>query len=196
MSQSQTIEELQKDFDELLSVQKTVQRKRVQDLISGEISKLKASIEMEKNRVPQPVSNEETKIDNKQAQTITIGEKTEEFLTITNYSWDQEGKNVKIYLSLQDIGKVSKDNFKFEITDQSVDLKIIGYQNKNHRFSVKKLSGTIDISASKYTQKKNNTVIITLKKQNSEHWDQLYYKDKPFKAEKKKWKTRKTHKPA
>jgi len=153
MSQSQTIEELQKDFDELLSVQKTVQRKRVQDLISGEISKLKASIEMEKNRVPQPVSNEETKIDNKQAQTITIGEKTEEFLTITNYSWDQEGKNVKIYLSLQDIGKVSKDNFKFEITDQSVDLKIIGYQNKNHRFSVKKLSGTIDISASKYTQK-------------------------------------------
>jgi len=52
---------------------------------------------MEKNRVPQPVSNEETKIDNKQAQTITIGEKTEEFLTITNYSWDQEGKKMLRY---------------------------------------------------------------------------------------------------
>lgn len=184
MSQSQVIEELHKDLEELLSIQKTAQRKRVQDLLNADISKLKTTIEIEKNRLPQPIPKEETKIDDRPSQTITIGEKTEEFVPIMNYSWDQEGKNVKIYLTLQNIGQVDKDSLKFEVTDQSVDIKIYGYQNKNHRFSVKKLNGSIDTSASKYSQK-NNTVIITLKKKSSDHWDQLYYKDKPFKAEKK-----------
>jgi len=45
------IAELQKDLEELLSLKSQSQRKRVQDIIQGEISKLKSIVELEKKTV-------------------------------------------------------------------------------------------------------------------------------------------------
>jgi len=171
------IAELQKDLEELLSLKSQSQRKRVQDIIQGEISKLKSIVELEKNSTPQPINKEETK-----EQKITDSravDKNEEFSAINTYSWDQEGKTVKIYLSLPDIGTLDKSNIKFEVTDHSVDIKLHDYKNKNQRFAIKRLNNRVDVSHCKFTQK-TNTLIISLKKDNSEHWDQLNYKEKPI----------------
>jgi len=174
--------ELQKDLDELVSLSSQAQRQRVKDVLNTEISRIKAQIDLEKRQVPQALPKEETKEIKTNKEDLG---KLEEFITITNYSFDQEGKSVKVYLFLQEIENVPKENIIFETKSDSFDLKILNYKGKNHRFTIKKLCNTIEPAASKFIHK-NGKIVLTLKKEKSDHWDQLAYKDKPFNADGKK----------
>jgi len=173
--------ELQKDLDELVSLSSQAQRQKVKDVLNTEVSRLKAQIDLEKRQVPQALPKEETK--EIKTNKDDFG-KLDEFVTITNYSFDQEGKSVKVYLFLQEIENVPKENITFETKSDSFDLKIFNYKGKNHRFTIKKLCGTIDPTGSKFIHK-SGKIVLTLKKEKSDHWDQLIYKDKPFNPDKK-----------
>jgi len=174
---SSTAEELQKDLDELVTLITQCKRQKVQSIIGNEIAKLKLQIDLEKRQAPQALPKEETKeIKTTKEEAITT---SDGFITLTSYSFDQEGKNVKVYLFLQDIETIPKENITLDVQSQSFDLKILNYKGKNHRFAIKRLCNTIEPAGCKFLQK-NGKIIITLKKEKSDHWDQLAYKEKPF----------------
>jgi len=59
-----------------------------------------------------------------------LGTKKERMLSIHCYFYFSD---CRIYLTLDDIGKVDASNIKFEVTKESVDLKIYQYKNANWR---------------------------------------------------------------
>mmetsp|Transcript_35476 Transcript_35476/g.31974 ORF Transcript_35476/g.31974 Transcript_35476/m.31974 type:complete len:93 (-) Transcript_35476:35-313(-) len=88
---------------------------------------------------------------------------------------DQEGKNVKLYVKLPEIGRVDTANISFHATQESFELKIHGYNNANWIFGKSKLNAAIVPEKSKFV-KKENKIIVTLCKVKDGHWSQLGYK--------------------
>jgi len=177
---SESLKTLEQDLAELKKLLEQAGRKRSQDLLNGEILKVTTAINDEKAKLEKKLADEE---ESKTSDTKPLGEKNLNFITITKYSWDQESDRIKIYLSLEGIGKVEKDHLHFNATDKSVDLQIFGYKNQNHRFGVRQLEEKIDPSKSKMTQKEN-TVIINLKKEKNKTWDNLEFKENKLKSKK------------
>ena len=86
------------------------------------------------------------------------------FITITKYSYDQEGSKVKIYLPLEDVGKECKDEqVKVTFSKEALEVKILGYKGHNYSYAVRRLNGPIRVEECKYSIK-NNNIILTLVK--------------------------------
>lgn len=86
----------------------------------------------------------------------------------------------RIYLTLEGIGQQCKEEqIKATFTSDSLELKIHGYKGANYSFAVRKLNGTIQPEACKFTLK-TNMLIVTLTKADSKHWEVLPYKESKF----------------
>jgi len=169
----ENIEELEKDLQELETLQKTATRQRTKALLENDINTLKALISAEKKILPQPVVVEEKK---EASQDIS-------YIAINKYAWDQEGKNVKIHIGLDEIGQLENNMIEFKVDSESVDLKVHKELNKNWRFSIKKIHSPIDTAKSKFTLKAKY-IVITLVKKNDGFWDGLVYKESALKSNK------------
>jgi len=85
---------------------------------------------------------------------------------------------VKVYITLPEVGKVDKSDIEFKAESHSFDLKIRNYKGANHRLTIPKTYGPIDIGKCKFVQKEN-AINITLTKDNTDYWSTLPAKDKP-----------------
>jgi len=177
---SLSIFELQADLQDLENLLQYTQRQRTQDLIRADIERVRILIEREYASTPQPVEKSATAMEEEKQPTP---QSIENFQTITKYSFDQEGKLVKVYLSLDNIGSLDPANIIFDVTKDSFDLKILNYKNTNLRLGFKRLHANVDPSKSKFVQK-TNTLIIRLQKEKDGHWPQLAYKEAAFKPDK------------
>lgn len=172
------LSELEADLKELQHLLSTAQRKRTQELLRADIESIKLNIEKEKALTPQPVSAQGKTEEAKESTTKTAVD----FLTITKYSFDQEGKLVKVYFSLDEIGKLDPSNIKLNVTKNSFELCIFGYKNANWKFAIKQLHASVDPEKCKFVQK-TNTLIIRLQKEKDGSWPQLNYKEAAFKPD-------------
>lgn len=73
---------------------------------------------------------------------------------------------------LDGIGKHLKNNIDCEFTDNSLDLRILDFPNKNLRLKLGPLNGIIDPAKSKL-KVKSNSIVLELKKANGKYWDDI-----------------------
>eukprot|EP01017_Pseudomicrothorax_dubius_P018141 TRINITY_DN2018_c0_g1_i2.p1 TRINITY_DN2018_c0_g1~~TRINITY_DN2018_c0_g1_i2.p1 ORF type:complete len:214 (-),score=53.59 TRINITY_DN2018_c0_g1_i2:83-724(-) len=175
MNSDKTIEELQQDFAEAENLLSQAQRPRLQKLLQDELSRLRVSIDLERNRAPRPEAPQKT-------QPAPAANEGVHYSTLTKYSFENESDHVKVYILLDGIGEVGKEGVKCDFTERSFDLKIHGYQGKNWRMIIRNLCGDIVPGTSELRLKKNSIVLI-LKKSGTKYWDSLVYKENALKPE-------------
>jgi hypothetical protein len=87
---------------------------------------------------------------------------------ITSYAFSDEGKNVKLYLTMEDVGeKCLDEDISLEWTDVSFCLVVNNYKEEPQCLSFGKLTGTI-IKAT--CRKKKDRLVLTLTKEKEVAW--------------------------
>ncbi|CAD8070212.1 unnamed protein product [Paramecium sonneborni] len=162
------LEELQQDLLEIQQVLSTLKRKSNIDYLNNRIKYLENSIKI---LTPQKVEQPQQPQQQQKDQEILL------YQGITKYAWDQEGNKVKVFLNLEGIGQLPKENITTQFTSNSVDVKIKGFKGLNQRFSIKK---TFDELKDKECSIKvtNNSIVLNLIKKDQKNWEQLNYKEK------------------
>ena len=98
------------------------------------------------------------------------------FTSISKYAFDTSNeKFIKLYLTddFEGIKSFNSSNIKSKFTKNSFDVCIIGWKNKNYRFSCFNLNKGI-IPNDSYVKQTNSGLIVYLKKENnSDYWDSL-----------------------
>jgi len=110
-------------------------------------------------------------------------ESSRDYNQINKYAWEQDNNYIKIYMDLDGIGEVPKENVEVKFGVNSFEMKAHGVGGKNWRFSLSDLAKKIDGNNS--TMKlRPKRVIFSLKKADSGNWDSLQYKEDKLKTPK------------
>ncbi len=157
----------------------------LQNLIAqGSRIKVKTVLMNELKRAEGELKSLEKELAEKEASLLKASEKTTvapskissenifNIEAIKNYSWDQEGDIVSIYINLKDVGNLGRESIKLTVEEQSLDLVVSGYQNKNWRLVIPKLHTKVKKADCTFTLKPNY-VIVKLKKNTLGSWTSL-----------------------
>jgi len=172
------------NISELRRLLSLTQNPFVQTLLLNEITKLEC---VTKSEAPSQTSLKQEKP--KQEVTlptplkVEVAQERKEFITLSNYAWDQEGLDVKIYFDLQEVGTLAKEDVQIEFTKKSIEMKIHNLKGKNYKFSISELNKAIDPDKSSFRIRPNK-ITITLKKKDSDHWSTIFYKEDKIKKTK------------
>ncbi|MEQ2284301.1 hypothetical protein AMECASPLE_020159 [Ameca splendens] len=175
MDLKEQISQLEADLQELSSLLEKAERKRVQELLKQEQTKVEKELATKRQQQEQQARREaDPSAASKAAYTVKI----------TNYAWDQSEKFVKIYLDLKDVHKLSAENVEVNFTERSFSVLIKDLNGKNHQMTVLNLLHPID---DKNSDKKVKTdmVLVMLKKQTTKKWECLTAVEKRSKEKEK-----------
>jgi len=187
MSQSPAIEMYQKDIEELeklinISIRPNIKRQLVEyknnlsNLMNEEKKKLDA--EQKKKEEDKSTKSDSTTDKEKESSDIDPSKLSSSlsFTTISKYAFDTSNeKYIKLYLTdgFDGIKSFNSSNIKSKFTKNSFDVCIIGWKEKNYRFSCFNLSKEITPKDS-YVKQTNSGLIVYLAKANkSDFWDSL-----------------------
>lgn len=92
---------------------------------------------------------------------------------MSSYSFENDGAWVKVYIMMKGVGELPDEAVKSEFAERSCCVKIMGYQGKDHRLQVPKLSEAI-IPEQCEVKKRKDSVLIKLKKKDDHHWFELF----------------------
>ncbi|KRW98350.1 HSP20-like chaperone [Pseudocohnilembus persalinus] len=178
------IQELQEDIEELKFLLSQSKRSSNQNCLQNEIQKIQQIIDKQKKIEQQ---NSEKEVQNQQQDKQNIQTKKQKeiiYQSINDYSFEQEGKKIKVYIFLDNVGNVDKNDIQVDIQQNSLSLLIHNYNNRNLQFKIPKLQDKINPENSKFIQKQNRVTFI-LEKNSSLTWDQLAYKENKLKDDTK-----------
>mmetsp|Transcript_32064 Transcript_32064/g.31785 ORF Transcript_32064/g.31785 Transcript_32064/m.31785 type:complete len:218 (-) Transcript_32064:35-688(-) len=158
--------ELQQDIAELDKLISQSARQSVQ----ARLLMFRAELQTELDSLAPPppkVTTEEVKIDGPEPKDNLV------YKPIERFAWDQEGKDVKIYVtSLGDL-RGAKDKVTMTHTPESVDVKIVNLDGLNYRLRFPRLHKPIASCRISY---KSSGFSLTMKKKEDGHWDSLEFK--------------------
>ena len=80
----------------------------------------------------------------------------------------------RVYIPLDDIGKLPSENITSRFLDRSFEIKIHNYKGKNWIFAVPKTQCHILVKNSKVTQKDNKLIVSLGKIAESDNWFSLH----------------------
>lgn len=125
------------------------------------------AISLQMKRIETELSNlraelAQTKSDTPKASSVSNGSKRYE-CEIINYAWDQSDKFVKFFIGLDGVQNSPEENVIVTFKPNSILLKVIDVQNKDHKFEVNNLLHEIDVEKS-YRKIKTNSIAIYAKK--------------------------------
>ena len=186
--QSPAIEMYQKDIEELeklinIAIRPNIKRQLIEyknnltNLMNEEKKKLEAE-QKKKEEESKSTTTESPKEKEKDSGEIDPAKLSKSllFTSISKYALDTSNeKFVKIYLTdeFEGIKSFNPSNIKSKFTKTSFDICIIGWKNKNYRFSCFNLNKGINPTDS-YVKQTNSGLIVYLKKENnSDYWDSL-----------------------
>ncbi|KAM6918222.1 calcyclin-binding protein [Xenentodon cancila] len=169
------ISQLEADLEELGSLLKQAERKRVQDVLKQEQEKLEKELATKRQQQEQQARREaDPSTATKAAYTVKI----------TSYAWDQSEKFVKIYLALKNVHKIPSQNVEVSFTERSFSVLVKDLDGKNHQMTVLNLLQPIDENDS-YTKIKSDMVLVMCKKQTTKKWECLTAVEKQSKEKDK-----------
>lgn len=139
------------------------------DAVMGQLKRPRNidAVSLQKKRVETELSNLRSQLasaSSEPAKRVATNEAKRYECAITNYAWDQSDKFVKFFISLDGVQNSPEDNVIVTFTPNSILLKVIDVQNKDHKFEVKNMLYDIDVDKS-YRKIKTNSVAIYAKKQ-------------------------------
>ncbi|CAD8104458.1 unnamed protein product [Paramecium sonneborni] len=94
------------------------------------------------------------------------------FEKITKYAFEQEENKIKIIINMDGIGELPQKNIQVEFGKNCFDVRVIGYNNANHRLQINKTFGGFLDKMSSYKVTKNN-IHITLIIPDQTQWTQI-----------------------
>lgn len=158
-----SIDELQKDADELRKFFEQAERQKVKDILSIELRKIETEIihRQEKNKEENPQEQaEQTVKPVTVTRTATSHRPTTEIRT---YGWDQSDNFMKLYVTVKDVQSVPKENVTCDFTDRSFSLLCKEVGNRNYTLKVNSLAEDI-IPDQSYFKIKTDKILLMLKK--------------------------------
>lgn len=170
-----SVADVKKDVEEMELLVSESKRSHVKEILQIELRKLQ--IELSKLMT----EGDETK--NKSTVESTPNCPT---VSLTNYAWDQSNKYMKIYIDLKNVHRLPKEKIICNFEAKSMNLTVCDLDNRNYRFGVKRLAGTIVPSESFFKIKTDSLVIMMMKESNT-NWEHVT----EMAAEKSKEKTKK-----
>ena len=187
MSQSPVIEMYEKDIEELeklinTAIRPNIKRQLIEfktnlsNLMNEEKKKLEA--EKKKKEEESKSDKKETSKEKNQSSDIDPSQLSTSllFTSINKYAFDTSNeKFIKLYLTdgFEGIKTFNSSNIKSKFTKNTFDVFVIGWKNKNFRFSCFNLNKEIEPKES-YVKQTNSGLIVYLKKlNNSDFWDSL-----------------------
>lgn len=172
-------EDLHLDLQELQRLLEFTNRPSVQGILVKQIDELEAKIALHKSSEADKQNAGGEGTENGTTKSSNVGLPVSKIRT---YGWDQSEKFVKLYITLEGIHKLPKENISVEYSKTSFKLFVRNLGNKNVELIINNLADTINASSSSHKVKANEIVLL-LRKANQGNWSGLT-KEKP-KAEDK-----------
>eukprot|EP00451_Oxyrrhis_marina_P001668 CAMPEP_0204276682 /NCGR_PEP_ID=MMETSP0468-20130131/28621_1 /ASSEMBLY_ACC=CAM_ASM_000383 /TAXON_ID=2969 /ORGANISM="Oxyrrhis marina" /LENGTH=226 /DNA_ID=CAMNT_0051253347 /DNA_START=29 /DNA_END=709 /DNA_ORIENTATION=+ len=102
-----------------------------------------------------------------------VVDSSENTIALTKFAWDQASGKVKAYIDMPDgVEGLTEDMVSVSYQPRSVEVVIRNLHGKSYRF-YRKLFGEIDKEKSS-VKVKTSSVVVSLKKVDTKHWDQLH----------------------
>ncbi|XP_058803470.1 calcyclin-binding protein [Phymastichus coffea] len=173
---SARVNEIKLDIEDLNSLLENASRQKSKDVLVVEIRKLQTELINMQNQI---FCNTDSSIPK---AFVKSGPQCYE-VKLNNYAWDQTDEFIKLYIRLDKVGTLSKDAIACEFLDRSVNLNVLGLDNKNYVFTINNLCEEININRSNF-KTKTNMIIINLAKKSSKTWSCITSVEKRLKEAK------------
>ncbi|KAL7633966.1 UNVERIFIED_CONTAM: hypothetical protein RMT77_015927 [Armadillidium vulgare] len=167
------LEELRQDAKEAKTLLETATRQRIKDVLSLEVLKIETKI---KNLEENESKTGNTSSPNHNTATTTT---TRTYTTvIRNYSWDQSDKFLKLYITLNDVHNLNKENIVCDFEKQGLSFKVKELEGKNHELNVARTAYPILPDKSYFKVKSDMVVIFAAKSNPSVKWEAITFEEK------------------
>lgn len=159
------------DIEELNSLLEQARRQRTKDVLTLEIRRLQTELAR---------LLEENKGAGKPTTPLLNGPQKCYEVKLNNYGWDQTLTTVKIYITLKDVHQLPKDAIICNFTDKSLDLRVLGLDNKNYNLTINNLCAEIDTEKSSF-KVKTDMIVMLLAKKVAKDWSHITLVEKRIK---------------
>ena len=170
------IEELNKLIEEALRPNVKRQLTEYKNNLTNLMNEEKKKNEAEKKKKEEESKKEKNETNTEKKTEIDPSKLNATFTTISKYAFDTSNdKYIKLYLTdgFDGIKTFNSSNIKSKFTKTSFDVCVLGWKNRNYRFSCFNLSKEI-VPNDSYVKQTNSGLIIYLAKANkSDFWDSL-----------------------
>lgn len=160
-------EELVLDIEELTKLHQLAERPRIKEILAVEIEKLKKP-ETALNGVQEASAAVASSSSTPAARATAVVTKSiivqpKYYKDITTYAWDQSEKYLKVYVTVNGVQKLSKENISTEFKNRSFRLRVENLDNSNYQCHVAFLWDDI-VPADSFYKVKTDTILVMLKK--------------------------------
>ncbi|XP_012525172.1 calcyclin-binding protein [Monomorium pharaonis] len=164
-------EEMKLDIEELNSLLEQAKRQHTKNILMLEIRKLRADMEKFVEQKDMPVKAT--------TPTLNIAQKCYE-VKLNNYGWDQTSTTMKLYITLNNVHQLPKEAVVCNFTEKSLDLRILGLDNKNYHLPINNLCGEINTEKSNF-KVKTDMIVVSLAKKVAKDWSHVTLVEKRIK---------------
>ncbi|XP_029160251.1 calcyclin-binding protein [Nylanderia fulva] len=165
-------DEVKLDIEEFNSLLEQAHRQRSKDVLTLEIRRLQTELakllEENKDAAIKPTT-----------PSLNGPQKCYE-VKLNNYGWDQTLTTVKIYITLKDVHQLPKQSIICNFTKDSLDLRVLGLDNKNYNLPINNLCAEIDIEKSSF-KIKTDMIVVLLTKKVAKDWSHITLVEKRIK---------------
>eukprot|EP00735_Rhodelphis_limneticus_P001331 TRINITY_DN11926_c0_g1::TRINITY_DN11926_c0_g1_i1::g.17033::m.17033 TRINITY_DN11926_c0_g1::TRINITY_DN11926_c0_g1_i1::g.17033 ORF type:complete len:246 (-),score=39.10,sp/Q4R4P3/CYBP_MACFA/33.04/2e-29,SGS/PF05002.10/7.7e-10,Siah-Interact_N/PF09032.6/9.9e-10,Siah-Interact_N/PF09032.6/6e+03,CS/PF04969.11/2.4e-09,Flg_hook/PF02120.11/0.032,Flg_hook/PF02120.11/3e+03,Apolipoprotein/PF01442.13/0.017,DUF947/PF06102.7/1.3,DUF947/PF06102.7/72 TRINITY_DN11926_c0_g1_i1:561-1208(-) len=173
-------DELNKDIEELESLLAKAERAHVRSMLQGHLDDLRRQLQMMRQaEVAQPTNPVLLSVNPMSEAPTRIYE------TFPSFAWEDAGENVKIYLSLDNVGTVPSENISVRFNQRECELKIHDLNGRSYSFLRSNLNDDIKPDQSRYIKKANRLILVLKKQVGNRTWYDLTEKKKPQSSSKK-----------
>ncbi|KXJ17331.1 calcyclin-binding protein [Exaiptasia diaphana] len=172
-----SLDDLQKDAEEIRQFISTSQRPRVKEVLQRELLTVEQeiSLQIHQNATHPEGKEEEAKQPAAEAKVTKVPLYTK---SISSYGWDQSDKFVKIYITLPGVESLPKEKITSKFTKNSVEVVAHELDGKNHQLKIMKLCHNIVVGES-YTKVKTGNLVVMMKKEKiKQTWEDVVVKAK------------------
>lgn len=160
------------DIEELNSLLEQAKRQRIKDILMLEIRKLQtelAKLELEQRNTSAKGT----------APSLDTAQKCYE-VKLNNYGWDQTNTTMKIYITLTNVHQLPKEAVVCNFTEKSLDLRVLGLNNKNYHLPINNLCAEINVEKSNF-KVKTDMIVVSLAKKIPKDWSHVTLVEKRIK---------------
>ncbi|XP_034934627.1 calcyclin-binding protein [Chelonus insularis] len=160
--------EIELDIKELNSFIHQAHRQKTKDILSLELRRLQTEL----SKLIETNLNNENESLRSISNTHTSSESKCYDIKLTNYCWDQSDKFMKLYITLKNVQTLPQEAVTCNFTERSMNLRVLGLDNKNYQLSISNLCEDIDPNKS-YTKIKTDMIVVFLNKKLPKNWSHV-----------------------
>ncbi|XP_011688034.1 PREDICTED: calcyclin-binding protein [Wasmannia auropunctata] len=162
-------DEMKLDIEELNRLLEQAKRQRIKDTLTLEIRKLQTEM----------AKLQEQKGTSATTPSLNTAQKCYE-VKLNNYGWDQTKGTMKIYITLSNVHQLPKEAVVCNFTERSLDLRVLGLENKNYHLPINNLCAEIDTEKSDF-KVKTDMIVVSLVKKVAKDWSHVTLVEKRIK---------------